>query len=166
MSEITIKIEATDLINALNALAAALNSNKCNSTVQPGEPKPDITATVQSAPTPVAPISAPAVPMGCVPTQQIPTTTHPMPAMQVPTPPVPNATTAPAPPSVPTTAPTAVPSYTIEQFQTAIAPLLDAGKVEQIQQLVQSFGVATLMDIPKERYGEFANGLRNIGGVI
>lgn len=166
MSEITIKIEATDLINALNALAAALNSNTCNSTVQPGEPKPDITATVQSVPTPVAPISAPAVPMGCVPTQQIPTTTHPMPAMQVPTSPVPNAATAPASPSVPTTATTAVPSYTIEQFQTAIAPLLDAGKVEQIQQLVQSFGVATLMDIPKERYGEFANGLRNIGGVI
>lgn len=162
MSEITIKIEATDLINALNALTAALNRN----TVQPGESKPDITATVPCVPMPVAPISAPAIPTGGIPNQQIPTTTHPVPAMQVPTSPVPNAATAPASPSAPTTAPTAVPSYTIEQFQTAIAPLLDAGKVGQIQQLVQSFGVATLMDIPKERYGEFANGLRNIGGVI
>lgn len=64
------------------------------------------------------------------------------------------------------TAPTSSPVYTINQLQTAIAPLLDAGKVAQIQQLVQSFGVETLMDIPQERYGEFANGLRAIGGVL
>lgn len=62
--------------------------------------------------------------------------------------------------------PTVAPSYTIEQLQTAIAPLLDAGKAPQIQQLVLSFGVNTLMDIPKERYGEFANGLRQLGGVL
>lgn len=63
-------------------------------------------------------------------------------------------------------APTAAHTYTIDQLQTAIAPLLDAGKVAQIQQLVQSFGTNTLMDIPKERYGEFANGLRQLGGVL
>lgn len=57
-------------------------------------------------------------------------------------------------------------NYTIEQLQAAIAPLLDAGKVGQIQALVQSFGVNTLMDIPPARYGEFANGLRNLGGVL
>lgn len=68
--------------------------------------------------------------------------------------------------SAPQTAPTATPIYTIGQLQTAIAPLLDAGKVTQIQQLVQSFGVNTLMDIPQERYGEFANGLRALGGVL
>lgn len=76
------------------------------------------------------------------------------------------------PTTVPLTAPVVpvqqpnIPCYTIEQLQTAIAPLLDAGKVGQIQTLVQSFGVSTLMEIPKERYGEFANGLRNLGGVL
>lgn len=62
--------------------------------------------------------------------------------------------------------PTGAPSYTISQLQTALAPLLDAGKVGQIQQLVQSFGVNTLMEIPPARYGEFANGLRALGGVL
>lgn len=86
------------------------------------------------------------------------------------TPPMQYQQTAPVqtmqPNQAPVATPTSIPSYTIEQFQTAIAPLLDAGKVQQIQQLVQSFGVATLMDIPKERYGEFANGLRGLGGVL
>lgn len=68
--------------------------------------------------------------------------------------------------TVPAAAPTAAPAYTIEQFQTALTPLLDAGKVAQVQQLVQSFGVNTLMDIPLQRYGEFANGLRQLGGVL
>lgn len=63
-------------------------------------------------------------------------------------------------------APTAAPAYTIAQLQTACAPLMDAGKGPQLQQLVQSFGVATLMDIPTSRYGEFANGLRQLGGVL
>lgn len=66
----------------------------------------------------------------------------------------------------PSAAPTSAPAYTIEQFQTALTPLLDAGKVAQVQQLVQSFGVNTLMDIPPQRYGEFANGLRQLGGVL
>lgn len=62
--------------------------------------------------------------------------------------------------------PTNAVTYTIDQLQTAIAPLLDAGKITQIQQLVQSFGVNTLMEIPQARYGEFANGLRQLGGVL
>lgn len=71
-----------------------------------------------------------------------------------------------AAPAAPATAPTAAPTYTIAQLQTALSPLLDAGKVGQIQQLVQSFGVNTLMEIPPARYGEFANGLRAMGGVL
>lgn len=86
--------------------------------------------------TPVAPVNSPAVPI-----QQI------------------------AAPVVPVQQSSAQ-NYTIEQLQTAIAPLLDAGKVGQIQSLVQSFGVNTLMEIPPARYGEFANGLRNLGGVL
>lgn len=65
--------------------------------------------------------------------------------------------------AVPTTA---VPEYTLEQLQAAIAPLMDAGKIAQIQQLVKSFGVSTLTEISKERYGELANGLRSLGGVL
>lgn len=65
--------------------------------------------------------------------------------------------------SVPTTS---VPEYTLEQLQAAIAPLIDSGKIAQIQQLVKSFCVNTLIEIPKDRYGELANGLRALGGVL
>lgn len=68
-----------------------------------------------------------------------------------------------APTAVPTTP---VPEYTLEQLQAAIAPLMDSGKIAQIQQLVKSFGVNTLIEIPKDRYGELANGLRALGGVL
>lgn len=98
-----------------------------------------------------------------IPTAPVASTAMPMP-MPVPTT-VPTSAPTAVPNSVPVQ-PSNVPNYTIEQLQTAIAPLLDAGKVAQIQALVQSFGVATLMDIPPARYGEFANGLRNLGGVL
>ncbi|MBQ8135753.1 MAG: hypothetical protein IJ192_15360 [Clostridia bacterium] len=99
-------------------------------------------------------------------------------APAVPVPVAPVASTAPAIPVVPTApnpaaaapittpVPTAVPSYTIPQLQAAMGPLLDAGKAPQLQQLVQSFGVQTIMEIPPERYGEFANGIRSLGGAL
>lgn len=112
---------------------------------------------------PTAPVASTVMPLQTVPTSAVVPTAMPMP-MPVPTT-VPTSVPMATPNSVPVQA-SNVPSYTIEQLQTAIAPLLDAGKVTQIQALVQSFGVATLMDIPPARYGEFANGLRNLGGVL
>lgn len=117
----------------------------------------------ESSAVPATPVAPTVIPLQAVPANAVVPTAMPM---QTPVP----ATT---PTSVPTAAQNSVPvqqpnvpNYTIEQLQTAIAPLLDAGKVAQIQALVQSFGVATLMDIPPARYGEFANGLRNLGGVL
>lgn len=127
------------------------------------EPSMKLEPKKESPAIPTAPVASTVMPWQTVPTNAVASTAMPTP-MPVPT-------------TVPTSAPTAVtnsvpvqpsnvPNYTIEQLQTAIAPLLDAGKVAQIQALVQSFGVATLMDIPPARYGEFANGLRNLGGVL
>lgn len=117
----------------------------------------------ESSVVPTAPVAPTVVPLQTVPTNAVVPTAAPI--------------STPVPTTVPASVPTAsqnsvpvqqpnIPNYTIEQLQTAIAPLLDAGKVAQIQALVQSFGVATLMDIPPARYGEFANGLRNLGGVL
>lgn len=148
MSEIIIKIEAPEIAQAINNLANALSGKNSQK-----EPTFKAAAPTNNAPTTQVPTSAMSQPV--TPTQTVPVTQITLPAVQMPV-------------STPATvqAPTSVPSYSIEQFQTAIAPLLDAGKVAQVQQLVQSFGVATLMEIPKERYGEFANGLRGIGGVL
>lgn len=112
--------------------------------------------TTAAEPQTTAPVSRSAYQQPMSSSQCNPAPTFPAPQQAAPV--------APMPPQ--TVVPTAAPAYTIEQFQTALTPLLDAGKVAQVQQLVQSFGVSTLMDIPPQRYGEFANGLRQLGGVL
>lgn len=148
MSEITIKIEAPEIAQAINNLANALSGEN-------SQDKPAFKAVAPTNNMPTAQVPTSAMPQPAVPAQTVPVTQITPPAVQMPV-------SAP----VAVQAPTSVPSYSLEQFRTAITPLLDAGKVAQVQQLVQSFGVATLMEIPKERYGEFANGLRSIGGVL
>lgn len=110
-----------------------------------------------------APTPAPAVPTAPAAPAPYPTAAPvAMPqAAPAPYPTAPTAPTAPAP-----AVPTASPAYTLPQLQTALAPLLDAGRAAQVQQLVNSFGAATLMDIPPERYGELANGIRTLGGAL
>ncbi|MCI5656677.1 MAG: hypothetical protein SOT80_08000 [Candidatus Pseudoruminococcus sp.] len=127
------------------------------------EPSMKLEPKKESSAISTAPVASTVMPLQTVPTNAVVPTATPMP-MPVPTT-VPTSVPTATPNSVPVQ-PSNAPNYTIEQLQTAIAPLLDAGKVAQIQALVQSFGVATLMDIPPARYGEFANGLRNLGGVL
>lgn len=94
--------------------------------------------------TPVAPVqSAPVAPT------QIPTAPVQPPAQQ------PQAT-------VPTTAPT----YTLEQLAVAATPLIDGGKRQALVNLLAAFGVRALTELPKERYGEFATALRQMGAKI
>ena len=78
----------------------------------------------------------------------------------VPIPPGPETPPAPVPVAAP------APTYTIEQLQRATAPLIDAGKLSAIQGLMQSMGIASLFDLPKEQYGEFAEALREMGAQI
>ena len=127
------------------------------------EPSMKLEPKKESPAIPTAPVASTVMPWQTVPTNAVASTAMPTP-LPVPTT-VPTSAPTAMPNSVPVQ-PSNVPNYTIGQLQTAIAPLLDAGKVAQIQALVQSFGVATLMDIPPARYGEFANGLRNLGGVL
>lgn len=65
------------------------------------------------------------------------------------------------------TAPVAQPqTYTIEQIQTACAPLMDAGKQQELIGLLAQFGVQALPQLPKEQYGAFATALRGLGAKI
>lgn len=65
---------------------------------------------------------------------------------------------------VPTTAATT--SYTMEQLAVAATGLIDAGKMQEVQKAMTTLGAQTLMDLPKEKYGEFASAIRAIGAVI
>lgn len=121
MLEMKLTIEAPELANALNNLAAALGAR----------PFP----TAQQAPAPAAPMPAPA------------TTAQPnMPVAGVPL----------AQP----------PKYTVDQIMAAGAQLMDAGKVNDLMNLLHSFGVQAVMDLKPEQLGAFATALRDMGAKI
>lgn len=62
--------------------------------------------------------------------------------------------------------PTTAPSYTREDLSRAAITLMDKGQQAQLQQLVQSFGVSSLMELLPEQYGNFATALRGMGAEI
>ena len=80
--------------------------------------------------------------------------------------PLPTQPVAPVPmtPVVPTTA--VAQEYTQDQLAVACAGLVNQGKQPRLMQILQGLGVATLVDLPKERYGELATALRAEGAVI
>ena len=106
--------------------------------------------------------------MGTVPVQQPVAAQQPPPAMtqlyqsQPPMGTVP--VQQPVAGMVPTTA--VAQEYTQDQLAVACSGLVNQGKQMKLLQLLQGFGVAALVDLPKERYGEFATALRAEGAVI
>lgn len=139
----TIQVEANSIQEVLAKLGFA-DSAKIETTVSqnfvPLPPTPAVTALP-----PVIP-AAPVVPVA-PPVQSAP-------PMQPPV--------APPPPVVPT-APVA---YTQDQLLRAAAPIMDAGKMAELQQVMASFGVTHMGQLPPERYGEFANALRGLGAKL
>lgn len=140
MLEMKITIEAPELANALNNLAAAMGAKQA----------PQPVAAVQQ-PVVAAPQPAPAQPIA-----------PPAPAAPMPAP----ATTAQQ--SVPVAGvPLAQPpKYTVDQIMAAGAQLMDAGKVNDLMNLLHSFGVRAVMDLKQEQLGAFATALREMGAKI
>jgi hypothetical protein len=62
--------------------------------------------------------------------------------------------------------PIAVPTYTREDLSKAAMSLMDKGMQAQLQQLIQSFGVSSLVELPAEQYGSFATAIREMGAQI
>jgi cytoskeletal protein RodZ len=73
---------------------------------------------------------------------------------------------APAQQTQPQGVPTTAPSYTMDQLAVASTQLVDAGRREELLQLLSSFGASALMQLPKEQYGAFATKLREMGAKI
>lgn len=86
----------------------------------------------------------------------------------------PKAAKSPAVPVQPPTAPVQLPTvpvapakeYTQAEILAACGPLMDAGKVPELTQIIQEFGVASMMEIPQEKYGELAVKLRALGAKL
>lgn len=147
MLEMKLTIEAPELANALNNLAAALGA-------RPFPTAQQAPAAASTQPQPVVPQQAPAAPVAPMPA---PAPVAPMPA--------PATTAQPNTPvaGVPLAQP---PKYTVDQIMAAGAQLMDAGKVNDLMNLLHSFGVQAVMDLKPEQLGAFATALRDMGAKI
>ena len=191
MFEVRVTISAPELAQAINNLAAALVGVKPQQAapapqqapapvpqaapMQAPAPMPQQTAPVQppqqvqgyalANPTPAAtsaasaPTAAPVAPMAG-PTSAYPSN-QPAPAAYPSQPPMPQQ---PAPPTgVPVTA---APQYTIDQIMKAGATLMDAGRVDDLMNLLHNFGVSAVTELKPEQTGAFATALRGLGAKI
>ena len=89
--------------------------------------------------------------------------TEPAPAPAPAAAPMPQAEPAPA---MTAQVPTSAPTYTLDQIQAAISPLLAAGRHVDLQNLLAKYQVATMTDLQPAQYGAFAADLRAIGAQI
>lgn len=145
--EITVNITGLDnLANAIFALANAAGNCKEETQVDAAKVAP----AVQQA---VAPTATTTTVPNTPPVQDI----QPVPTTQT-------AQVAPTVSPVPTA--TATPTYTMEQLAVAATGLIDAGKMQDVQNTLAALGAQTLMDLPQEKYGEFASAIKAIGAVI
>jgi hypothetical protein len=154
---LNIKIEATpEFCKALDNIANTITAAFCVTAEKAAGVPPMAQAPAYVQDTPPAP--------AIVPQEQAPA------PVSAPTPPpapvaVPVATTPPAPAPVPTV-PTTAQAYTQDQLALAASGLMDTGKLAELQQLLKSFGVPSLVQLPKEQYGAFATKLREMGAKI
>jgi len=113
-------------------------------------PSVPVTVPVQTAATAVSPT---------VPVTPTATNAAPAPAM---TPPTTASTVLPQ-----TTVPTAAtPTYTIDQLQAAVGPLIGQGKAPQLQALLKKYSVSRMPDLKPKQLGAFATDLRGLGAQI
>lgn len=152
--EITVNVIGLDnLANAIFALAKAAGNCKEETQVDATKVAPVVQQTV--APAETAAQTTTTVP-STPPVQNV----QPVPTTQT-------GQTAPATPTVsPVPTATATPTYSMEQLAVAATGLIDAGKMQDVQNTLAALGAQTLMDLPQEKYGEFASAIKAIGAVI
>lgn len=152
---ITHRIEAPELVAALNNLADALKARPVAVPTVPGaatHPAPE--TPVQAATTPAAPV-VDANPTPAPVTPAVQNTAPAAPTVAAPTP-VP-VTPAPAP---------AEKVYTFDDITAAGSQLLELGKMNQLMELLKGYGVQAVTQLKPEQYADVAAGLRGLGAKI
>ena len=149
MMEMKITVEAPDLAASILKLAEAIASGPDPSILTPVEPLP--VASYPTAPAP-APAPAPAAPVAA-----------PSPA---PAPTAGQTSAAPGNTPAPTVPVAGAPTYTLDQISRAGASLVDAGKMQQLLELLGRYGVQAVTQLQPEQYGAFATELRALGAQI
>lgn len=146
MLEVNVTVKAPELAGAIIALATAMSGAALPAPAAiPAQLPP--AAAVKPATPPPAPVQPPVTP--------------------APTP-TPTAAPAPAqPPAAPPVVPVAAaPTYNRDQIMTAGAALIDAGKINELMGLLNTFGVQAVTQLKQEQLGAFATELRKLGAQI
>ncbi len=147
--DITIRIECPEIVGALNNLANALMAGAQFPQINGGALDQTVIEQPQQQPQPQ--------PQQQPQQQQPPIQTYVAPPAQ-PVQPV-----QPVQQQPPVTPPR---SYSADELARAAGALADAGKRNEVVALINSFGVQALTMLPKERYGDFAQGLRSMGAKL
>ena len=152
MMELIVKIEAPELAASINKLADAISGHALAESTAPA-----VSASVAPvSPAPAAPVEAPE-----------PVNPAPAPvAVAAPAQPVAPTATATGNTAAPVVPISFAPSYTLDQISRAGASLVDAGKMQQLLELLSRYGVQAITKIQPEQYGAFATELRALGAQI
>lgn len=164
MMEMKITVEAPDLAASILKLAKAIASGPDPDILTPDEPLPVASYPTAPAPAPAPAPAAPVSPAPVTPTQTpAPTATPPVAA---PAPTVGQTSAAPGNTPAPTVPVTGAPTYILDQISRAGASLVDAGKMQQLLELLGRYGVQAVTQLQPEQYGAFATELRGLGAQI
>lgn len=156
--EINVRIETPDLSAAILKLAEALN-HKTKSSWE------ETTEAFRAATVPAEQLAAPTGPAPVTPAHTTPAPAPGPTAAPVPTA-GPSAATVPGNAPAPVVPVAAAPSYSMEQIATAGAALVDAGKRDQLLELLGRFGLQAVTQLQPAQYGVFAAELRALGAQI
>ena len=157
MLEMKLTIEAPQLAAAIDHLATAMGAhNPMPVQANPTQAAPAAQTAHTAGPT--APTMPAAGPTAAYPSNPVPTAPAAAPA-----PVAPNSPAVPPAASVPLAS---APQYAVDQIMQAGASLMDAGKVNELMNLLHGFGVQAVMDLKQEQLGAFATELRKLGAQI
>lgn len=163
--EFTIKIDAPGLEGAIHTLAQVLANYEMPVNIDGGQ----AVATLEAQPAQQAPVQQHQVPQQqAQPTQQFqqaPEQQAPEQQYQQPqgVPVAQQPQQAPPVQQQQSSVPTSSPAYSMDQLARAASQLMDAGKQNELVQLLGQFGVQALTALPQEQYGAFATKLRELG---
>lgn len=150
--EITVNIHGLDsLARAVAAMAQAIGRGQGGTLAVPAAP---------AAQAPIVPHAAAAAPATAAAASAAPA--PPAPAPAAPAEPVPTAPTLAAPAAAVPLA-TVPQQYTLAELQKAVMPLLDAGRMADLQQVLAKYGAQDLTKVPAEQYGALAADFRALG---
>ena len=118
---------------------------------------PEIASAIDTLAAVLACFSTPSSVQAAAPTKEVTAPGVPTVATVVPTVPTEHQAAA---------VPTAAPQYTLDMIATAGSALIDAGKLDQLMQLLAKFGVDSLTNLAPASYGAVAAELRALGAAI